>query len=152
MPEQIEARPPQCLEEPFHIVGGEHRCGLALNGPGVALTFFDTVKGDQMAARAIQEETVDLLENLTNRLALGGLADGGEESLQVRIQSDSTQIPHNQAQATTACQDVVSNIDVVDNGLGIYVFCSIVLHLYLPTNGLLPRSGKDLYHSFHTSG
>ena len=75
-----------------------------------------------MAVRAIQEEGEDLLENLTNRLALGGLADGAEEPLQVRIQSHSTQIPHKQAQATTACQGVVGNINVVDNNFETDVF------------------------------
>ncbi len=78
MPEQIDPRPPERLEKPFHRVGRKHRCRLALNGPSVALIFFETVKGDQMAASAIQQEAEELLEDLTNRLALGGLADGAE--------------------------------------------------------------------------
>jgi hypothetical protein len=70
----------------------------------------------------------------------------------VRIQRNSPQIPHKQAQAAAACQGVVANIDVVDNGLGIDVFCSMILNLYLPPIGLSVWRAKVPCSSCHTTG
>ncbi len=66
-----------------------------------------------MAARAIQEEAEKLLEDLTDRLALGGFADRTKQALDVRMQLNYPHIPHKQAQPAAAGKSVAGDFHVV---------------------------------------
>ena len=105
-----------------------------------------------MAARAIQEKAEELLEDLTDRLTLGGFADRTKQTLDVGIERNCPHIPYKQAQAAAAGKSVAGDLNVVDKVVGINVLCGMMFHLYLPPNGLVPWFGLDLRNSFHTTG
>ena len=69
----------------------------------------------------------------------------------MRLQGHFPQIPHKQAQATAACQGVIGNIDGVDNGFGIDVFCSKVTYHYLPSDGFDLLVRATLGFPFYTT-
>ena len=67
-----------------------------------------------MAAGAVEEETHDLLEGFINRQTLGILSDGCEETGEVRIDADSTEVAGKKVETSAAGQTVGCDLDIVD--------------------------------------
>jgi len=89
-----------------------------------------------VSAGAVHEEADHLLEDLSDGNPLSALSQRAEQTLQVGLDVDTAKIPNQQRQSSTAGQRVLSNIDVVNAGLEVGEISSMIMHDFLPPNGL----------------
>jgi len=90
--EQKGPRQPNSPEEPLHCMGGKHILRITLNTPRITIIAFKGIKVNKMTVRTIYEKTEKLFENLGNILTLAILSYLIEKSLQIRKQSNVSQI------------------------------------------------------------
>jgi len=83
------------------------------NDGRVSWAFGEVVEVGQMAVGA-DEESHDLLEGFVNGLALGILSDAGNETGEVRIYADSTEVAGKQVETSAGGQTVGCDLDIVD--------------------------------------
>lgn len=133
-------------EKSLDSMGGEEILRVTLNGCGITLVFLKGIKVNQMPAGAIQKETEQLLEHLTDRLAFPALAHRAKESFKMRIKLDPSKIADKETQTTSVGECIRGDLNGVDDLFEIVIDCVKMLHDCLPPSGL--RTAKLLPFGF----
>lgn len=109
--------PRETGKEPLDCMGWSHISGPGLDGSGIALILFQLIEIDQVGACTVDEEIEELFEEGGNLQSLPALAHKTEQAFQMRNDIDSSQIAHEQTQASLAGEGVVCDLYVVDDWL-----------------------------------
>jgi hypothetical protein len=95
-------------------VRGSHVGQLCFDGGCVTGVLGQDIEVGQMTARAVKEEAEHLLEQLVDRRALGVLAHGAEETVEMRQKVDASEVASEEVEACPTRQAVVCDLDIVD--------------------------------------
>jgi hypothetical protein len=114
--EQPDPGPPEGPEEAFDRVRGGHVIAPGLDSGGVALVRSELIEADQVATRAVQKETEELVEEADDSKPLCAPAHRAKKAIEVAKESDVIQVAAEESQAAPAGQGIGGNGDGVEMG------------------------------------